>query len=138
MKSNLIWLSIVVIILTAIAISIIENHKLSQEDRGYIIRGSLELLFDMRNHPLPANHAAIIQNEEICIRDSILLKNNLPELQGVKFVFLNAASITDSVLKRGVFNYYQILKMDDEKDTVVITWRKESGVYSHKLSKIIY
>ncbi len=111
-------------------------HHFPEYVKSQLITKSLEeqtKLLPSSSHPLKTS-----ESKNIFIYDTSIVINNFPKLPHINFVALNASAIKDSVNRIGFINYLQLSRIKKESDTVLIYWTLNSGIYSHKLKKIIY
>lgn len=137
-KSNL--FRIIVIALSTFGTFVLaeRQQRLSVEARGQLIRTSLESKFQDRYLPLPTFPGKMLGSKDIFIRDSSILRNNLPELPEGRFILVDRAAIADSAIQAGQFDYIELSHLNVFPDSATIVWGSSDAILSHKFNRVSY
>jgi hypothetical protein len=109
------------------------------DNRDQLIRLSLEAEFANRYLPLlPYTGKNFDEPKNIFILDSIIIRNNLPELPEGKFILINSKAIIDSARLVGKFDYIKLFRLTQYPDSATIVWESASEILSRKFNRFIY
>jgi len=137
-KSNLFRLVVIALSIFGAFVLAERQQRLSVEARGQLIRASLESKFQDRYLPLPPFPGKMLGSKDIFIRDSSILRNNLPELPEGRFILVDRAAIEDSAIRAGQFYYFQLSQLNQYPDSATIVWGSSSGILSHKFNRVFH
>ena len=137
-KSNLFRVIVIALATFGVFVLAERQQRHSVEVRNQLIRRSLETNIRDRYVPLPFYQRKIVESPNIYVRDSSILRNNLPQLPEGRYFLIDMAAIADSAIRNGQFDYIQLSKLNIYPDSATIVWASSNGILSHKFNRVLY